>query len=302
MKHLSLNDENSSPEVNENFSPEEVKTGKKKLLISFVGVFSLSLVVLISVILTTDDKNIDRNDDCFSSTVVNFTAVILAGQSNMSGRAPIEDSDRVVNPKVIMTENNTIVLAKEPTHLQYESIAALSPGLAFGNHVVSLLEEDIGGILLIPAAIGGSRMSVWLTDTLQRGFKPLTNLNEKVNLARSCEVEVGAVLWIHGRGEGSSAAAFYQQSEALLFEEFRNITKNPDLLILSASVNDFGSKSEETIELVNEGKAFNAATDENVVLINTSDLSEFDGSHYDTESVREIGRRMAEAFVTELFL
>src|ERR1035437_8253013 len=86
----------------------------------------------------------------------NVWVFILAGQSNMAGRALVEPQDTLSNPR-IMTINakGLLILAKEPLHFQQPSSEGLDCGLSFGRKMLEQIPPNIK-ILIIPTAIGGT--------------------------------------------------------------------------------------------------------------------------------------------------
>jgi len=112
----------------------------------------------------------------------NLWVFILAGQSNMAGRALVEPQDTIPSERILtINRSGEIIIAKEPLHFYEPSMAGLDCGLSFAKTIIKQMPDSLS-ILLIPTAVGGSSISEWLGDSLFRKVQLLTNFNEKVQL------------------------------------------------------------------------------------------------------------------------
>lgn len=232
-----------------------------------------------------------------SYIVSDLIGVVMAGQSNMSGRDALQAIDTVTDPKVFLLDGSfsptRTPLCVEPTHAQYEAAAGVSPGLAFGKRVSPNLSKN-QELLMIPTAVGGTSIANWINDDTVRDVQLLTNFTENVQLAQRMGVKIKAVLWQQGRSDSNNTNYAVEQDQ--LFAQFRAIVGDPNLTIIFGNVAGFGT-SDTTI--VNQQKAISAAGDPNGFLVDTLDLNSFDGVHYNAEGSRTIGERMADVFVAE---
>ena len=85
---------------------------------------------------------------------------VLAGQSNMSGRAPLSPAPAFANAGHIFAfKRNAWVPAREPVADEPE--AELGPSMAFADALFALRRHDIG---LLNCAIGGTSIREWRPD------------------------------------------------------------------------------------------------------------------------------------------
>lgn len=106
---------------------------------------------------------------------------ILAGQSNMAGRAKIEAQDTVTSPRIFsINEKEEIIPAKEPLHFYEPKMKGMGCGLAFAKELLNYIPDDVS-ILLIPIAVGGSSINQWLKNSTHRGVQLLSNFKEKID-------------------------------------------------------------------------------------------------------------------------
>src|SRR5690606_38303303 len=130
----------------------------------------------------------------------NLWVFIMAGQSNMAGRAFVEPQDTISHPRVItINKNNEWVYAKEPLHFYEPDLAGLDSGLSFGKELAERTRDHIT-IALIPCAVGGSSVEQWLNDAMHRDVKLLSNFKEKVDFAQQHGTIKGN-LWHQGESD-----------------------------------------------------------------------------------------------------
>lgn len=238
---------------------------------------------------------------------VRTIAVILAGQSNMMGVDTPGAIDLTRDPRVLQTLGTLIRLCIEPSHIDTDVDAGVSPGLAFGKQVMaSPLSASNLEILILPAAVNGSSVSEWINDDVVDGVQLLTNFTNQVNLAQSLGAEVKAVLWQQGEVDSRTAAdtAAYGGREAPLMNQFRTIIGDPDLTIISGEIKAFDTSFGNELDPVNAAsinsqKLSNANADANWFLTDSSDFVTFDGVHFTAASNRLMGQRMADVFLSE---
>ena len=89
-----------------------------------------------------------------------FHLFLLIGQSNMAGRGVVEDTDKVVNPRVLMlNKQGQWVPAVNPLHFDKPSIVGVGLGRTFGlDYSAAHPDVTVG---LIPCAVGGSAIASW---------------------------------------------------------------------------------------------------------------------------------------------
>jgi hypothetical protein len=222
---------------------------------------------------------------------------ILAGQSNMAGRALVEPQDTIPSERILtINSKGQLILAKEPLHFQEPGGQGLDCGLSFGKAMIENIPPKTK-ILLLPVAIGGSSIRQWLGDSLFRKVKLLSNFREKAEFGKKQGVIKG-ILWHQGENDANpSGIPQYGKNLALLFTEFRSIAGNPTLPILIGELSSFPKAYENHMKINQIIKEY-SSTDQYTAVIPTSDFShKGDNIHFDSKSERTMGQRYAAAFL-----
>jgi hypothetical protein len=167
-----------------------------------------------------------------------FWLFLLAGQSNMAGRGPVEAIDTIPNARVYtLNKNGEWEIAKDPIHFD-KDIAAVGPGLSFGK---AMAEADNSVIIgLIPCAVGGSAISSWNPGDKQTpAGKNYQQAIERCRKAMPDGVLKG-IVWNQGETDCTEKASVtYQQKLKDVIEGFRRDLANPKLVFLAAELPDF---------------------------------------------------------------
>ncbi len=221
---------------------------------------------------------------------------IMAGQSNMAGRAIVEPQDTISSNR-IFTINllGELIQAKEPLHFYEKSRTGLDCGLSFAKRIISEVPDSIC-ILLIPTAIGGSSTSQWLGDSLKRGVHLLKNFTEKVEIGKKFGIVKG-ILWHQGEADANEKDfPLFIERIGKLFEKFRIIVGDKNLPIILGELGSY-SGNEYWIK-VNEKIHHYSESDKNSKVIYTGDLKEKgDKEHFNSEGQRIMGQRFADSFL-----
>jgi hypothetical protein len=250
-------------------------------------------------------KNIDYKDISIyptgeDSTIIvnkNTWVFILAGQSNMAGRANIMAIDTIPNPRILtIDKTGNIIVAKEPIHYYEPTFAGLDCGLAFGNELLNHIPDSIS-ILILPTAVGGTSIKQWIQNATFRNVTLFSNFKEKVIIGKSHGVIKG-ILWHQGENDALNKETIdiYDKQLQTLFSMFRNEIGNNRLPIIIGELGTF-SDNDDGWQKINEKIKVYIKTDSNAHLISTSDLKDKgDKIHFDSESQRKLGKRFAEEF------
>jgi hypothetical protein len=262
------------------------------------------LLKLISFGQTQDDRTINFPKSIELVNEIpnkeNVWVFILAGQSNMAGRAFVEPLDTVSNKRILaINKNEQLVYAKEPLHFYEPIMAGLDCGLSFAKKLIQNIPDSIT-ILLIPTAVGGSSVTQWINDSIHRTVKLLTNFNAKVTIAKSYG-NIKGILWHQGESDASpTSIATYHKKLTLLFEIFRTNIGNKNLPILIGKLGSY-SNDKKNWNLINKSIIKVAKQDSAVYIISTFDLKDKgDKLHFNSESQRKMGERMAFKFISTL--
>lgn len=223
---------------------------------------------------------------------------ILAGQSNMVGRARIEEP-YARDPRVRMLALDGVW--RPATHPLHEeplppgvTRPGHGPGLEFGVQLARALNVPVG---LIICAKGGTSMAQWSPDLGGSGRAALyANLLAQVRLAGG---RVTGALWYQGENDtGPEPSAVY----AAKFKEFvarlRADLKHPDLPFCYAQLARFANEPEKFYSqwsVVREAQRLAGSEIAHTRLVATVDLENGDYIHLSRASQDRLGRRFALA-------
>jgi hypothetical protein len=222
---------------------------------------------------------------------------ILAGQSNMAGRAFIQPNDTLSNHRILsINRESEIILAKEPLHFYEPKISGLDCGMAFSIEILKHIPDSIS-VLLIPTALGGSAIYKWVNDSIHRNIKLLSNFKDKVELAKKYGT-IKAILWHQGESDAKPLLITnYKNKLQALFKKFRNIIDNQNLIILTGNIGLFEERDPHKKNINQQINAF-AFNDPNTYLINTKNFKSVgDNLHFNSKSQRKMGKRFAKKYL-----
>jgi len=221
---------------------------------------------------------------------------VMAGQSNMAGRAFVDAQDTLAHPRIFtINVNNHLILAKEPIHFYEPLVAGLDCGLSFAKRLVQTLPDSVS-ILIIPAAVGGSSIRQWRYDSVHRKVQLFSNLVEKISIGKRYGI-VKAILWHQGESDANEKDVVnYQKSLTHLFKMIRDEAADVTLPIITGGIGLF--KKDTTYQhIINKEMENIRLADKNIHIIQTDDFTDKgDKLHFDSGSQRLMGERMADAF------
>ncbi|MFS7983767.1 putative sialate O-acetylesterase domain, SGNH hydrolase superfamily [Helianthus anomalus] len=142
----------------------------------------------------------------YGSTSKGKNIIILAGQSNMSGRGGVQNNtwDGIVplqskpNRSILrLTANLTWVEAHEPLHkdIDFQVTCGVGPGMVFANRVLQR-DPSLGPLGLVPCAVGGpigTKISEW-----GRGTFLYKQLVRRAKASRIGGGSIRGLLWYQG--------------------------------------------------------------------------------------------------------
>lgn len=228
----------------------------------------------------------------------NTYVYIMAGQSNMAGRAFVEPQDTLINSKIFtINKNGEIIYAKEPIHFYEPNSSGLDLGKAFAEKILTKTADSIC-VLIIPTAVGGSSIDQWLKNKSHRGVQLLENFKNKVELSKKHGIIKG-VLWHQGETDASNLLLIdsYAIKMDSLFEKFRTIIGNKNTSIVVGDLGGF-SKNKEDWKKINNQIQLYVSNSSNTSLVKTFDLKDRgDNLHFDSKSIRTLGERYADEFL-----
>ena len=218
-----------------------------------------------------------------------FDLYLLVGQSNMAGRGFLEKEDTTIDPFVFVLDvNDKFVPAREPLHYDKKN-RGTGPGLAFGKVMAAV--KPYRRIGLIPAAVGGTKISYW-SPGHSRGL-----YNEAIRKAKEA-MKYGTlkgVVWQQGESDANNKEApMYKQRLKELILNFRKDLGNDKLPVVVGGLGDF-LRSKYAPEI---NKALRGVASElrNVKFSKASMMGHIgDSLHFNSKAQRENGTNMANA-------
>ncbi|KAI3777383.1 hypothetical protein L1987_47183 [Smallanthus sonchifolius] len=238
----------------------------------------------------------------YASTSKGKTIILLAGQSNMSGRGGVQNNtwDGVVppqsqpNPSILrLTANLTWVEAREPLHkdIDVQVTCGIGPGMAFANRV---LEKDpsLGPLGLVPCAVGGpmgTKISEW-----RRGSFLYKQLLRRAKGSRRGGGSIRGVLWFQGESDTVSEvdARRYKRRLLNLFSNLRADLGSPLLPIVYVAITSGQGPYMETVRKAELGIKL-----QKVRCVDAKGLPLLqDNLHLSTQAQVQLGQMLADAF------
>jgi hypothetical protein len=229
-----------------------------------------------------------------------FHLFLLAGQSNMAGRGRVAEEDTIAHPRVLaLNKSNEWVPAKDPIHFD-KPVAGVGLGKSFG-----VILADRGPSItigLIPCAAGGSPISSWEPGGYhgQTRSHPYDDAVKRTKIAMQ-KGTLKAVLWHQGESDSQpEKAKVYEQKLHALIDRFRAEFDSPDLPFIAGQLGRFPDRPwDDARELVNSVHESLPKEVKNTAFVPSTGLAhKGDKVHFDAKSLREFGKRYAEAYLS----
>ncbi|MEE2990381.1 MAG: sialate O-acetylesterase [Planctomycetota bacterium] len=213
--------------------------------------------------------------------------ILLIGQSNMAGRAPLEDGDeKPIEGVLLLDGEGKWIAASNPlnrfaTDRKNLSMQRIGPGFGFAGHLAEQLKDEKIG--LVVNARGGSSINLW---------KPGETLYDHTlaRLKAAGIKKVDAVIW--HQGESDAQDPEYLEKLVMLVSNLRRDIGTPEMPFVAGEV--FKDLP------VNERMRGLPLRLKNTAVVSAGELKVFDGVHFDRESQLILGRRYAEALLKML--
>ena len=236
---------------------------------NLAAAFFVALILAICVTSPADD--VVRKPDL---------VFLLIGQSNMAGRAALEEGDEKPIANVLLLDDQgkwipaTNPLNRFATDRKVLSMQRISPGAGFAHEMTKKLPGKTIG--LIHNARGGTKIQQW-----GKGQDLYVHTIER--LAKVKNLKVDGVLW--HQGEGNRSDTSYLKRLTDLVARLRADLKNPNLCFVAGEI--YGKA------IVNDQMAKLAETVPRTGLAKANELSVFDKVHFDRKSQLTLGKRYA---------
>ncbi|MBP2830681.1 sialate O-acetylesterase [Aquimarina sp. U1-2] len=224
---------------------------------------------------------------------------IMAGQSNMAGRAFISPQDTIPNAKILtVTQQHEWAYAKAPLHRYKPKLMGLDCGRSFAEEILEATSDSIH-IALLPCAVGGTSIKEWLGDSLRKNVRLYTNLKEQVTFAKQYGTIKG-MLWHQGESDANTGLLTSYKDHLLeTVQRIRTEVNNPALPIIIGELgkNNRNVNNQMNREVINKILLEVSNDDEYMRLVSSKGFTTFDGYHFDNTSVKLMGKRYAQAFM-----
>ncbi|MBM3734624.1 MAG: sialate O-acetylesterase [Acidobacteria bacterium] len=231
---------------------------------------------------------------------------LLAGQSNMVGRANLENIQQP-DPKVhILRPRAGWEIAREPVHEQRMGFKGVMVGaglgLPFAKEMVRRTGVPIG---LIPTAVGGTSLWEWHPDLIQPGSRNF--YAPMLEQFRAAGGRIKGVLWYQGEADcrDDRAPQYLAQFQSFI-ARVRTDFGDPRLpfyfVQLGRSSNEEPPpRNERGWNAVREAQRQAELTVPHTGMVTAIDLELEDAVHINTEGLRQTGRRLALVACRNLF-
>ncbi|KAK1422203.1 hypothetical protein QVD17_25162 [Tagetes erecta] len=241
----------------------------------------------------------------YASTPKEKSIIILAGQSNMSGRGGVHNTtwDGFVpfqsqpNPSILrLAANLTWVQARDPLHkdIDIHATCGLGPGMTFANRVLHK-DPGLAPLGLVPCAVGGpmgTKISEWGKHMFL--YKQLVN---RAKAAREAGGLIRGVLWFQGESDTVNEvdARKYKRRLMNLFGNLRVDLGSPSLPIVVVAITSGQGPYVETVRKAQLGIKLH-----NVSYVDAKGLPLLqDKLHLSTPAQVRLGKMLADAFLTQ---
>ena len=214
---------------------------------------------------------------------------LLIGQSNMAGRGAVEEQDKVPHPRVFMlTKELAWVPAVDPMHFDKPDRIGTGLGKTFGAVLADA--DPAATIGLVPAAFGGSALDEW-TPGAPHYVNAVARTKEALKRGR-----LAGILWHQGESDSApEKAATYAERFAKMIAQLRADLNAGNVPVIVGETGRF----REDGAAINAALATVPARVPLCIFVPANDLADKgDKLHFDSPSLREFGRRYAQAWLS----
>lgn len=231
---------------------------------------------------------------------------LLIGQSNMAGRAPIEEQDKPVLPGVHLFDaaGEWTPASNEPRGVnRYSTVETagsrtrLGPGYTFARHLYEATGRQIG---LVVNARGGTSISQWRKHDHVGDYPLYAEAVRRCReaLRRNPSARLRGIIWHQGESDNrSSAADYYMPSLRRMVEQLREDLRSQSAVFVAGEVGRWQGRGAHINPLIRTTPDHlrNAAWVSSAGLTTHETDRDPWGPHFDPASQRIFGVRYAEA-------
>ena len=212
----------------------------------------------------------------------------------MAGRGKVEARDREPHPRVwVLNESDEWAPAVDPLHCDKPKVAGVGLGKTFGETVADARGTGVH-VGLIPCAVGGTSIDKWA-----RGGKLYDEAIRRARVALK-HGRLAGILWHQGESDSGSAAKrdAYPAKLERLIADLREDLSAPEAPFVLGQLGPFHAAKSDGSKAMSELLLAFPKTHPNTACVETAGLtSTGDDTHFDAESLRELGRRYARAYL-----
>jgi hypothetical protein len=242
------------------------------------------------------------------TSIQGYDIVILAGQSNMSGRGTaFSAATDPANPRIFQYKSkapnaNTIVAAAEPLDM-HDTPTGIGPGLQFARWYAARKLVGNRKVLLVPVAHGGTP----LVSTNALGWRRGVTGNLYANMVTQAQgalaaagtgSRIVAALWLQGETDGDNGVTNvqYQTDFDALINGLRTDLSIPDLpFIVGTMVPEYLSTgTRPAVNAVHRDTPNRIARTD--VAVSAVGQNNGDGNHFNAPGQRANGKAMFDAY------
>lgn len=219
---------------------------------------------------------------------------ILLGQSNMSGRAPIEDADMAVCPMVkLLNADGHFEVLRNPLN-RFSNIRKdiamqkLGPGYTFAETLSEQLQDTI---FFVVNARGGTALERFMKNDTA-GYYEKTLFRIKQALRERPDLKPATIIWHQGESNRDDYQSYLNHLNTLV-ADLRSDLGIPDLPFIAGEIGRWNpdySHIVEKIALIPDSIPYAG-------LVSSEGLTNIDEFHFDTRSQRELGKRYAKKYL-----
>lgn len=229
-----------------------------------------------------------------------FHLFLLVGQSNMAGRGVLTADHNTPHPRVLMlNKSGEWVPAVDPLHFDKPAAVGVGLGRSFAFEIANANPGVTIG--LIPCAVGGSPIDAWQPGA----FYPPTKSHPWDDALRRAKhaLQSGTlkgILWHQGESDAKAGlASEYDGKLHDLIARFRAELRSPQVPFIVGQLGRFAdspwSEFKVQVDDVHRHLPRKVA---HTAFVSADGLNhKGDKVHFDTESIREFGRRYAKAYL-----
>ena len=221
-----------------------------------------------------------------------FDLYILAGQSNMAGRGEITSDFKDMSHPAVFVLNKQLEWqpAKHPLHFDKPGVAGVGPGLSFG---IDMAQSDRSiKIGLIPCAVGGTSIEKWTEGAYDPATKTYPYEDAVLRIKEAMKYgEIKGIIWHQGESNSNAASLneYPEKLEALL-KKFKALVGNAKLPVVLGELGQYKA-GYRTFNLTLQKMP--DRIDHLAVASSEGLKDKGDGTHFDSVSAHEFGKRFA---------